>query len=116
MPANLDAILKLEVPVIVQIADRTMPAEEVLALSLGAIIELPKQVDEDLEILVNNKTIGIGRAVKVGENFGVRVVYVGDLRQRVAALGAVGDDQPAEEQRAGDPPVETLAEQLTADQ
>ena len=41
--------------------------------SPGAIIELPKLADEPLEIMVGRKTIGYGRAVKVGENFGVSI-------------------------------------------
>ncbi len=86
MSADLDAILRLEVPVIVQIGDRMMPFEKVMNLAPGAIIELSKSADEELEILVNNKQIGLGNAVKVGENFGVRVTYVGDVRLRIAAL------------------------------
>jgi flagellar motor switch protein FliN/FliY len=88
MPADLKSILQLEVPVIVVIAQRDMPVKEVLNLAPGAILELPKGADDDLEVMVNNKPIGAGRAVKVGENFGVRVTYVGDLEERIAALGA----------------------------
>src|SRR5437867_1478356 len=65
-----------------------MPVKDVVNLSPGAIIELPKLADEELEILVNNKPIGTGRAVKVGENFGIHVNYVGDIKSRIAALGA----------------------------
>ncbi len=118
MPAGLAAILTLEVPVIVQIAERTMPVEEVLSIVPGAIIELPKSADDDLEILVNNKAIGTGAAVKIGENYGIRVTYIGDLSQRIIALGEdraaaepddlpdfdIDDEPPADEQPAGEPP------------
>lgn len=87
MPADLSSILRLEVPVIVQIAERPMPVDDVVGLSHGSIIELPKRVDDDLEILVNDRVIGTGTAVKVGEHFGVRVRSVGPLRERVSALG-----------------------------
>ena len=86
MPTDLDAVLRLEVPVIVQIGDRMMSLEDVMNLAPGSIIELPKPADEELEILVNNKQIGLGNAVKVGENFGVRVTYIGDVGLRIAAL------------------------------
>lgn len=86
MPADLNAILKLEVPLIVVIGSRQMAVREVLSLVPGAIVELPKPADAELEILVNNKPIGAGAAVKVGENFGVRVTYVGNLRDRIEAL------------------------------
>jgi len=87
MPAGIESILALEVPVIVQIAERMMPVEDVVSMTPGAIIELPKSSNEDLEILVNNKIIGTGTAVKVGENFGVRVSYIGDLSHRLSAMG-----------------------------
>ena len=86
MPADIKAILQLEVPLIVQIAMRIMTVEEVTSLVPGAIIELPKPADDELELLVNNKPIGTGTAVKVGENYGLRVTYIGDLQDRIAAM------------------------------
>ncbi len=87
MPADLQSILRLEVPLIVEIARRSMAVEDVMTLAPGAIIELPKSSNAELEIMVNNKPVGTGTAVKVGENFGVRVTYVGEIEQRIAALG-----------------------------
>lgn len=110
MPASLESILKIDVPVIVQIASRVMPVKEVMNLEPGAIIELPKLADEELEIEVSNKQIGLGRAVKVGENFGVRVTYIGDVRQRIASLGDAGAASGASAEQQ----IETLAEQLLA--
>ena len=40
--------------------------------------------------MVNNKTIGIGVAVKVGENFGLRITRIGDLKQVIQSLGGGG--------------------------
>lgn len=94
MPAGIESILALEVPVIVQIGERMMPVEDVLSMAPGSIIELPKPSNADLEILVNNKIIGTGSAVKVGENFGVRVGYIGDLNRRLNAMR--GGSAPAQ--------------------
>jgi flagellar motor switch protein FliN/FliY len=118
MATDLQSILRIEVPVIVQIASRPMPVDDVLKLAPGAIIELPKLADEELEILVANKQIGLGTAVKVGENFGVRVSYVGDVRQRIAALGrGKGAAEPAvAEPVEEDEPAAAIAEQLLAPQ
>lgn len=97
MATNLKSILKLEVPVSVQIATRNMSMREVANLAPGALIELPKLADEELEIVVSNRQIGVGTAVKVGENFGVRVNYIGDLKSRIKALAgeAVPVQDPA---------------------
>ena len=121
MPADLHSILRIEVPVIVQIASRLMAMEDVMNLTPGAIIELPKLADEELEILVANKQIGVGTAVKVGENFGIRVTYIGDVRQRIAAMGgdeADGADSPNDggAEAAKDDGPGALAEQLLAGQ
>ncbi|MSR41318.1 MAG: FliM/FliN family flagellar motor switch protein [Phycisphaerales bacterium] len=88
MANDLSRVLRLEVPLIVQIAERQMTLAEVTALAPGSIIELPKHVDQELDVLVNNHPIGRGKAVKVGENFGVRITDVGNRAERVAALGA----------------------------
>ena len=56
---------------------------EVLRLGTGAIIEFFKSSDEPLELLINNKTIGVGETVKVGENFGLRITQIGDLKRLI---------------------------------
>lgn len=97
---DLKSILQLEVPLSVQIASRRMSMREVANLSPGAIIELPKAADEELEVVVSNRQIGVGTAVKVGENFGVRVTYIGDLHERIAALA--GEEVPMPPPEADD--------------
>lgn len=84
---ELDRILQLEVPLIVRLAERKMNCSEVMRLGTGAIIEFSKSSEQPLELLVNNKVIALGEAVKVGENFGLRIKQVGDARQVVQALG-----------------------------
>jgi flagellar motor switch protein FliN len=85
---ELERILRLEVPVIVKLAERKLLLSEVMRLGTGAIIEFAKSSEEPLELLINNKTIGVGETVKVGENFGLRITQVGDVRQIIASLGA----------------------------
>ena len=87
-PAHeLHRILRLQVPVIVRLAERKLSLSEVLRLGAGAIIEFSKASDEPLELLINNKPIGLGEAVKVGENFGLRITQIGDVKQVIRSLG-----------------------------
>lgn len=109
MPADLASILNLEVPLIVVIAQRDMPVREVMNLAPGAILELPKGAHDDLEVMVNNMPIGAGQAVKVGENFGVRITYVGDLQERIEAMGRIKAEARAEARAAAPPPSPMLA-------
>lgn len=77
----------MEVPVIVELGRRQMPLGDVVSLIPGAIIELPKAASEELDLLVNNKRIGSGHAVKVGENFGLRVTSIDAPRDVIRAMG-----------------------------
>jgi flagellar motor switch protein FliN/FliY len=85
--AELDRILRLQVPVIVRLAERKLTLQEVMRLGPGAIIEFSKSSDEPLELMVNNKVIAIGETVKVGENFGLKISQVGDLKQVIESMG-----------------------------
>ena len=87
MSTPLQTLLKLEVPLIVQIAEKAVTVREIEQLEVGDIIAFPKSADEDVAILINNATIGSGSAVTVGENFGVRVSSVASTNQRLQALG-----------------------------
>ena len=59
-----------------------------MRLGAGAIIEFSKASNEPLELMINNKSIGLGETVKIGENFGLRITQIGDVKQLIAALGA----------------------------
>ncbi len=87
MATDIQTILRLSVPVIVQVGERRLRLDDVMALGPGAIVELTKSAEDELELLVNNKIIGKGVAVKVGENFGIRITSIGSQHQRVEAMG-----------------------------
>lgn len=84
---ELRRILRMEVPVIVKLAERRLAMSEVMRLGTGAIIEFFKSSDEPLELLINNKPIACGEAVKVGENFGLKLTQIGDLKAIIRSLG-----------------------------
>ena len=88
MPEDLSSILSLEVPLIVEVASRRMALAEAVNLVHGAIIEFPQASNGELRVLVNNKAIGSGTAVKVGENFGVRISGVGGLESCLPQPGS----------------------------
>lgn len=83
---ELKRILQLEVPVIVKLAERKLALSEVMRLGAGAIIEFFKSSEEPLELLINNTPIAVGEAVKVGENFGLKITQIGDVQELIASL------------------------------
>jgi len=106
---NLRQVMALEVPVVVRVGERQMSVKEVVRLVPGSIIELTKNAEAEIDLLVNGKAIGCGNAVKVGENFGIRLTYIGDMAARAAA--AVDPSPP---ELSADDMTAAMADQLLA--
>ena len=83
---EIQRILNLQVPIIVRLAEKAMPMGEVVKLAPGAIIEFSKTVSEPLELMINNKCIGTGQTVKVGEKFGLRIMNLSTISQVIKAM------------------------------
>lgn len=111
MPAPIDTIHGLEVPIVVLLGERQMTVSGVIALAPGAIIELPKPAEDELDLLVNNRKIGQGTAVKLGENFGIRITCIGDRAERLEAAVEAEDEGMMSESDAA-----ALAEAILAGQ
>lgn len=84
---DLKAIKALEVPLVVVLGERALRLDDILNWVPGSIVELGKEAEEDLEIRIRNRPIGLGSAVKIGENFGIKLNFVGDPKDRVLAMG-----------------------------
>ena len=101
---DIKSIMKLRVPVIVRLGHRKMSLHEVLALQPGSMLDLPKVAADPLDLMVNNKLVGHGSAVKIGENFGLKVTAVGDAAERIRAMGPEGEepepDAPSDDEAA----------------
>lgn len=104
---DLRRIMKIEVPLVVVLGQRAIKVRDIMNWVPGSIVELTKDADEDLEIRINNKSVGTGAAVKIGENFGVQLNYIGDPKTRIEALA------PAEpEAELNDTDAESMAAAL----
>ncbi len=84
---ELVRILRIRVPVIVRLAERRMTVSGVRGLSCGSIIEFNKSIDRPLDLLIRNRLVGRGTAVKVGENFGLRILEIEAKEQRIRSMG-----------------------------
>jgi flagellar motor switch protein FliN/FliY len=90
MPSgDVHRLLAIEVPVIVQLGIRRMTVGEVMRLGVGAIVEFGKSAEEELDLLANNIGIGKGHAVKVGENFGIKISSIGSVKETIRKLGGI---------------------------
>jgi flagellar motor switch protein FliN/FliY len=77
----------MRIPVIARLAERGMRVRVLRGLTTGSILEFDKPIEHEVDLLANNKCIALGTAVKVGENFGLRITRVADEFQRIHALG-----------------------------
>mgnify|MGYP006424100367 CR=1 FL=1 len=87
MDPSLDRIKRIEVPLVVVLGEHRAPLSNVRQWVPGSIIELTINAEEDLRVRVNNREIGTGSAVKIGENFGVRINTITGKTDRIKALG-----------------------------
>ncbi len=85
-PREIERILSLTVPVAVKLAQREIPLEAILKITVGTILEFDISADTELALTIGASTIGSGQAVKVGENFGLRVSRIQSVEDRIAAL------------------------------
>lgn len=73
---NLDLVLNVELNVTLRFGQRVLTLREVLDLATGSVVELDRQVEEPIELLLDGKVIARGEAVVVDGNYGLRVTEV----------------------------------------
>lgn len=73
---NLDLVLDVELNVTLRFGQRQLTLREVLDLSSGSVVELDRQVEEPIELLLDGKVIARGEAVVIDGNYGLRVSEV----------------------------------------
>jgi len=75
-PLNLDLVMDVELNVSLRFGQRQLPLHQVLELASGSVIELDRQVDDPVELLLDGKVIARGEAVIVDGNYGLRVTEI----------------------------------------
>ena len=68
--------MDVELNVTLRFGQRQLALREVLELTSGSVIELDRQVEEPVELLLDGKVIARGEAVVIDGNYGLRVTEV----------------------------------------
>lgn len=76
LPDYSRSLLRVEVPVVVTLAEKRQPLGWIVELGPGSIIQFDKSCEEMLELDVGGRPIATGEAVKVGDKFGLRITSV----------------------------------------
>ena len=85
-PEKLQRLLSMQVPVIVKVAQKKITIGKLLQFHMGSIIQFDKDAYQQLELMVNNSTMGLGQPIKIGEKFGLRITQVGDIADTIKSL------------------------------
>jgi flagellar motor switch protein FliN/FliY len=86
-PSSLEENLKQEHPDLAAVYDvpvnvsavlgrATLPVNQLLKLSRGAVIELDRKVGEAIDIYVNNRLVARGEVIMVEEHLGVTMTEI----------------------------------------
>ena len=73
LATNFRLLQDVDVKLTVEIGSTSLTLRELLALGETSVIELDRQANELLDVLVNGTLIGRGEVVMVGDHFGVRM-------------------------------------------
>ncbi len=74
--ANLGLVMDVELSCTLRFGQRQLTLREILDLASGSVVELDRQVDEPVELILDGRVIARGEAVIVDGNYGLRVTQV----------------------------------------
>ena len=76
LAAKLELFKDVELDVTLRFGGRRMLLREILDLGPGAVVELDRQLQDPVDLLLDGKIIARGEVVVVEGNYGLRVVEV----------------------------------------
>jgi flagellar motor switch protein FliN len=88
VPDNLDLILDIDMPLTVRFGEAVVTIEALSKLGPGSLVELSRQPDDPVDLLINGRLVARGEVVVVAGNYGVRVTQVVSADERMRTLNA----------------------------
>jgi flagellar motor switch/type III secretory pathway protein FliN len=76
LPSYSKSLLRIQVPVVVTLAEKKQPLGRIVEMGPGMIIQFEKSCEEMLHMEVGELTIAAGEAIKVGDKFGLRITSI----------------------------------------
>lgn len=70
---DLGLLMDVRLPISVELGRKKMFIRDILQLTPGEVVELPKLQGEPVDLFVNGKKFATGEVVVIAENFGVRI-------------------------------------------
>jgi flagellar motor switch protein FliN/FliY len=83
---TLDAVLDMELPLVVRFARTVMSLKTLSGLGPGSIVDMERSPDEPVQMLIGDRVIARGEVVVVGGHYGVRVTDLVSSAERARVL------------------------------
>jgi flagellar motor switch protein FliN/FliY len=83
---TMDLLLDVDLPISISFGKTQLPMKDVLKLTTGSIVELNRGVNDQVEVLVNQRLIARGEVVVVEGNYGVRILEIASRQERLRSL------------------------------
>jgi len=83
---TIGLLLDVDLPVSISFGRTRLPMKEVLKLTTGSIVELDRDVNDPVEVLVNQHLIARGEVVVVEGNYGVKIQQIASRNERLRSL------------------------------
>jgi flagellar motor switch protein FliN/FliY len=74
--ANLGLVMDVELSCTLRFGQRQLSLREILDLASGSVVELDRQVDEPVELVLDGRVVARGEAVIIDGNYGMRITQV----------------------------------------
>ena len=81
-----DLLLEIELDATLQFGSRELSLKDVLALGLGDVLELDRNVSEPVDLVVGDRIVARGEVVIVGGNFAVLITEVAEPQLRLESI------------------------------
>ncbi|MBC8167525.1 MAG: flagellar motor switch protein FliN [Bryobacteraceae bacterium] len=81
---TMDALLDVHLPVSISFGQSKIPLRDVLKLTTGSVVELNRQPEDSVDIIVNDCVIARGEVVVVDGNYAVRIQSIVGRQQRLS--------------------------------
>jgi flagellar motor switch protein FliN/FliY len=83
---TIGLLLDVDLPVSISFGKTRLPMKEVLKLTTGSIVELDRDVNDPVEVLVNQRLIARGEVVVVEGNYGVKIQEIASRNERLRSI------------------------------
>lgn len=83
---NMRLLADIPVRMSVEVGSTQLRLAEIMALAEGSVVQLDRQADELLDIMVNGTLVARGEVVTVNGRYGVRVVEIASPETRLAGI------------------------------